>query len=80
MENSRLERARLMPNRNTQWAEIVQLQLDQNERSRSWLAKKLDIDRSTFNKMIRGERNFPKDKQHVLAFTLNLPVNQIFDN
>ena len=80
MENSRLERARLMPNRNNKWADIVQLQLDQEERSRSWLAKKLDIDRSTFNKMIRGERNFPKDKQHVLAFTLNLPVNQIFDN
>ena len=75
-----MKRARLMPTRNTQWAEIVQLQLDQNERSRSWLAKKLNIDRSTFNKMIRGERNFPKDKQHVLAFTLNLPVNQIFDN
>ena len=69
-----------MPNRNNKWADIVQLQLDQEERSRSWLAKKLDIDRSTFNKMIRGERNFPKDKQHVLAFTLNLPVKQIFDN
>ena len=79
MENSRLERARLMPNRNTQWAEIVQLQLDQNERSRSWLAKKLNIDRSTFNKMIHGQRNFPQDKRHILAYTLNLSVNQIFD-
>ena len=68
-----------MPNRNNKWADIVQLQLDLDERSRSWLAKKLNIDRSTFNKMIRGERNFPKDKQHVLAYTLNLPVNQIFD-
>ena len=75
-----MKRARQMPNRNNKWADIVQLQLDQEERSRSWLAKKLNIDRSTFNKMLRGERNFPKDKQHVLAFTLNLPVNQIFDN
>jgi plasmid maintenance system antidote protein VapI len=69
-----------MPNRNNKWADIVQLQLDQEERSRSWLAKKLDIDRSTFNKMIRGERNFPKDKQHLIAYTLNLSVKQIFDN
>ena len=75
-----MERARLMPTRNTQWADIVQLQLDQNERSRSWLAKKLDIDRSTFNKMIRGERNFPQNKQHLIAYTLNLSVKQIFDN
>ena len=75
-----MKRARLMPNRNTQWADIVQLQLDSQERSRSWLAKKLDIDRSTFNKMIRGERNFPKNKQHLIAYTLNLSVKQIFDN
>ena len=69
-----------MPNRNNKWADIVQLQLDLDERSRSWLAKKLNIDRSTFNKMIRGERNFPKDKQHLIAYTLNLSVKQIFDN
>ena len=80
MENSRLEKASLMPTRNTQWADIVQLQLDLDERSRSWLAKKLNIDRSTFNKMLRGERNFPKDKQHLIAYTLNLSVKQIFDN
>ena len=72
--------ARQMQNRNNKWADIVQLQLDQEERSRSWLAKKLDIDRSTFNKMIRGERNFPKNKQHLIAYTLNLSVKQIFDN
>jgi hypothetical protein len=69
-----------MPNRNNKWADIVQLQLDQEERSRSWLAKKLNIDRSTFNKMLHGERNFPKNKQHLIAYTLNLSVNQIFDN
>ena len=75
-----MKRARQMPNRNNKWADIVQLQLDQEERSRSWLAKKLDIDRSTFNKMIRGERNFPQNKQHLIAYTLNLSVKQIFDN
>jgi len=68
-----------MTNKNNKWADIVLLQLDLKERSRSWLAKKIDIDRSTFNKMLHGERNFPQDKRHILAFTLNLSVNQIFD-